>query len=414
MAFLSVKSVEEVESLVDSFNLNPDIEEIDIVDSVNLTLAEDVYASISLPPYNRSAVDGYCVKWEDVSGASEALPIFLKITEDVQMGQAPLNALETDCCMAVATGSMLPPEATSVVMVEHSERISEDEVAIYNSVASYENILKEGEDVKKGDLLMKKDQQITSFNINLLAALGINKIKVYKKIVVGILSTGDELIEYNTDNELNFGKIFNSNGPGLIAAVKSTGAIPRYYGIIEDEFSILKEALDKAVKECDIVILTGGTSVGVKDFVTAAIESLGKPGVLVHGIAIKPGKPTIIGKVDDVPIFGLSGNPVSAMICFDLFVNRLLTKVKPETIVCAVSRNIPSSGGRQDYIPVTLTKVQDKIIASPIFAKSNSIGSLTKMDGLLVIPKDSEGLEEGNHGKVILYKGKGWEDDLLK
>lgn len=413
MAFLSVSTVDEVGKLINGFYIKKNLEEVDIVDAASLTLGEDICAPRSLPPYNRSSVDGYCVKWEDVSGASESLPVFLKVIEDVEMGEAPRRNLSRDCCMSVATGSMLPKEATGVVMVEYTERLSEAEVAIYHSVASFENILKEGEDVKKGDPLLIEGQQLTPANINLLAALGISTVKVHKKLVVGILSTGDELVDYK-EAKPELGQIFNSNGPGLMAAVKASGAIPRYYGIVKDHLDQLVEALKKAVEECDMVILTGGTSVGIKDYVMSAINSLGKPGVLVHGIAMKPGKPTIVGKVGEVPIFGLSGNPVSAMLSFDLFIKRLLTNEQPVYIKGTVTRNIPSSGGRQDYIPVNLTREKGITMITPIFAKSNSIGSLTKMDGILVIPRDSEGLESGNQGNVMLQKGKVWDHDLLK
>jgi molybdopterin molybdotransferase len=205
--------------------------------------------------------------------------------------------------------------------------------------------------------------------------------------------------------EISLGQIYNSNGPGLIAAVSSCGAIPRYYGIIKDDFNILKESLEKAVRECHLVILTGGTSIGTKDYVVKAIEGLGKPGVLVHGIAIKPGKPTIIGAVNSTPIFGLSGNPFSALLGFRLFVQKLLAPTEVVFVEGKVARNIPSTGGRQDYIPVNIVKKEDGLWFNPIFSKSNSIGVLSKMDGLLIIEPGCEGLEEGQIGKVLVKEG---------
>lgn len=410
MAYLTVKSVEEVLDLINSFKKDQANEAVGIMDSLGRTLGEDILAPLSLPPYNRSAVDGFCVNWEDVSGASETLPVFLKVVDNIEMGQAPSKILSSNETMAIATGGMLPSGADAVVMVEYTERLTDDEVAIYDSVASFENVLKEGEDIKQGEVVLTKGVRITPENISLLSALGIKEVKVTKKKVVGILSTGDELIELGMP--LKDGYIYNSNGPGLITAVLENGGIPKYYGIIKDEFDTLKNSLQEAVSQCDIVILTGGTSVGVKDFVEKAINSIGAPGVLVHGIAMKPGKPTIIGQVGSVPVFGLSGNPVSAMLGFRLFIQPLLNPKKGETIVAKVARNIPSAGGREDYIPVKLSTNEGQLMASPIFSKSNSIGSLTKMDGLLIMEKDCEGLVVGSEGKVILKEG--FDIGLLK
>ncbi len=403
MAFLTVKTVDEVLDLLKTFNIETTIGKVDLVDAVGLTLAEEIISPMSLPPYNRSAVDGYCVFWDDTSGASESIPMFLKVIGDVEMGKEPQGDLKRNCTMSVATGSMLPKNANAVVMVEHTERLSEDEVAIYESVASYENCLLEGEDIKCGEVILKKGSKLSPENINLLAALGIKEVSVHNRIKVGILSTGDELVDYKEN--VTPGKIYNSNGPGLIAAVRESGGIPLYYGIIADQLDVLTNALKIAVEECHIVILTGGTSVGAKDFVTQAINNLGEPGVLVHGIAMKPGKPTIIGQIDSVPIFGLSGNPVSAMISFRLFIKGLIKKVNYNIVRGKVTRNIPSSGGRQDYIPVRLLKNSEGVQIEPIFAKSNSIGALTKMDGLLVIGKDCEGIIEGSEAEVLLQEG---------
>ncbi|SHK17372.1 molybdopterin molybdochelatase [Anaerobranca californiensis DSM 14826] len=410
MGYLTVKTVEEVNGILANFRIKRQVEKVKIFEGLNRELAEDVYAPISLPPFNRSAVDGYCVNWEDVAGASESLPIFLKVVGNIEMGQKPKGQLEREQAMVVATGSMLPEGANAVVMVEETERLAEDEVAIYSSVACYENVLVEGEDVKKGELVLAKGTKLTPENISLLAALGITEVEVFQKIQVGILSTGDELVEVGEEAKL--GQIYNSNGPGLIAAVSSCGAIPRYYGIIEDDFNVLKESLEKAVKECQLVILTGGTSIGTKDYVVKAIDGIGKPGVLVHGIAIKPGKPTIIGAIDSTPIFGLSGNPFSALLGFRLFVQKLLAPSKEIFVKGKVARNIPSTGGRQDYIPVTIVKKEDGLWLNPLFSKSNSIGVLSKMDGLLVIEAASEGLEAGQIGKVMLKEGI--NDDLFK
>lgn len=412
VAYLTVKSVQEVKKIIQGFMLRLEVEKVCLGDSVGRKLAEDILAPSSLPPYHRSAVDGYCVSWEDVSGASETLPVFLNVIDNIEMGKAPKKELKRDTAINVATGSMLPKGANAVVMVEHTEKLGPHEVAIYNSVASFENVLKEGEDIIEGEKILSTGTKITPENISLLAALGISEVKVSKRPVVGVISTGDELVELG--QPIALGEIYNSNGPGIVSAIKEKGGIPKYYGIVKDDFNTLKDALRQAIEECNIVILTGGTSVGTKDFVMSAIDSLGCPGVLVHGIAMKPGKPTIIGKIKEVPIFGLSGNPMSALLGFRLFVQDLISPSSPSTVFleAKVKRNIPSAGGREDYIPVKLEKDNGENYVTPIFSKSNSIGSLTKMDGLLIIDKDSEGLQEGRSGIVMLKEG--YDNGLLK
>ncbi|WP_350343325.1 gephyrin-like molybdotransferase Glp [Proteinivorax tanatarense] len=401
MAFLNVKSVEEVYKVINSFKVNPGEQIVDIVDAVGKTLAEDIYSPYDLPQFNRSAVDGYAVRWEDVSGASESLPSLLEVIERLEMGTAPTNELKPGSCVEVPTGGMLPKNADSVVMVEYTENFSDHEVGIHKSVASGENVIIKGEDIKKGEVIMNKGDQVLPESINLLSSLGVTKVSIVKPVRVGIISTGDELVE--TGEEWCLGEIPNSNGPGLMAACKLWGGIPEYYGIVKDQFNDVKSTLKKAVNECEIVLLTGGTSVGKKDYVAEAIESIGTPGVLIHGIALKPGKPTIIGQIDNTPVFGLSGNPVSAMLCFKLFVRPLLNNYTEEkTLIGYLNQNIPSAGGRQDYVPVKVNQVKDKIEVKPLFAKSNSIGVLTKMDGYIIVPIHSEGLAKGEKVKIYL------------
>ncbi len=385
-------------------------ESIGLLYSLGKTTAEDVISTAVVPHFSRSTMDGYAVRAEDTFGASESMPAFLDITGEIKMGESPPGGIKPGETMKIATGGMLPPGSDSVLMLEHSEELDEKLLAAYNPVAPGENVILKGEDLNEGDIIIEKNHRLRPQDIGALASAGITEVSVYVCPKVAIISTGDELV--SPEEKPLPGQIRDINSCALAAAVQSAGAVPLLYGIVMDEASYLKEAVEKAMEEAALILISGGSSVGTRDVTAKVIDELGEPGVLIHGISIRPGKPTIFGLAGETPVFGLSGNPVSALVTFDLFVTpviyrlrglRMEDMVSPK-IKARVSRNIPSSQGREDYVRVTLKeKDSGETWAYPVFGKSGLITTLVDAQGIIRISQNKEGLEKGEVVEVLLY-----------
>jgi len=410
----------------------PDSELIEVPSSLGRILAEDVVAPHPLPDFQRSTVDGYAVRARDTHGASDSLPTYLNLVGEVPMGDAPAFEILTGQCALIHTGGMLPDGTDAVVMLEYTQRtgsdgqqpIPTDEIEIFRAVADGENVIRIGEDVARGQTIQARGSLMRPAEIGGLMALGITKVKVVRKVQVGLLSTGDEVIDPSQSPRP--GQVRDVNSYTLSALIEKSGGLPKRYGIISDQFDELKDAAAGVMSECDVVIITAGSSASTRDMTADIIRSLGEPGVLVHGINTRPGKPTILGVCSGKAVIGLPGNPVSALVNGYLFVVPVIEKLlgalpRPKaTVLARLTVNLPSQAGREDWWPVKLTtetqshgelrtpSLHDSVVsktafqAVPIFGKSNLIFTLAAADGLLRIPPDATGLSAGEIVEVYL------------
>jgi molybdopterin molybdotransferase len=385
---------------------------IPLSEAFDRVLSETIFSPEDLPAQARSTMDGFAVRAADTFGASESMPCYLNITGEVLMGEAPSGEVKKGCCYKIPTGGLLPKGADSVVMLEHSVPVDETMVEIIKGAGSGTNLIQQGEDIGKGLLALPAGHLLRPQDIGLLAGLGITKVQVSEKVRVGILSTGDEIISHTEDPQP--GQIRNINSLALAGLVRRAGGTCVDYGIVSDKKDIFLPAIEKAVRENDIVLFSGGSSVGVKDLGEQVVEALGPPGILVHGVTLKPGKPVLIGLSATTPIFGLPGHPVSAMVCFDFFVKPAIQHLsgirvdrnRPTPYILAtLARNINSAAGRRDVVRVKITRQQDDSwIAEPILGKSGSISTLSRSDGYFLIEENSQGVTENSVIKVYLFQ----------
>lgn len=386
-------------------------EEIPLSEAFDRVLAEPVYSSEDLPAYPRSTMDGFAVRAADTFGASESMPCYLNITGEVLMGQAPEGEVKQGCCHKIPTGGLCPEGADGVVMFEHTVPVDETMLEVIKGVGTGTNLVQTGEDIAAGMQALPSGWHLRPQDIGLLAAIGISTVTVTKKIRVGILSTGDEIIDH-TEKPAP-GQIRNINTLALSGLVRQAGGVPVDYGIITDQKEIFLPAVQQAAAENDIVLFSGGSSVGVRDLGEQVIEELGPPGILIHGVKLKPGKPVIIGISGETPIFGLPGHPVSAMVCFDFFIKPAIRQLSglpaidelsSSTVEARLTRNINSAAGRLDVVRVKLEKIDSIWTAQPIMGKSGSISTLSRAHGYFLIEEDSQGVLENSMIKVTLFR----------
>jgi len=390
---------------------------IDVSSALSRITAADVFAPHPLPDFKRTTVDGYAVRAKDTFGATDSLPAYLNLIGEVPMGDSPSFEIGAGQCALIHTGGMLPNGADAVVMLEYTQAIAgagpprpDSEIEIFKSVADGENLIRIGEDVAQNQLVIPKGTQIRPAEIGGLMALGITSVNVANKPRVALISTGDEVID--PAQSPRPGQVRDINSYTLGALVEKSGGVAVRYGIFGDSFQLLKEAAVKALSECDVVIITAGSSASTRDMTAEVIRQLGEPGVLVHGINTRPGKPTILGVCNGKAVIGLPGNPVSALVNGYLFVVPVIERLlgaspKPKaTVQAKLTVNLPSQAGREDWWPVKLVvREQSAIVnyaAEPIFGKSNLIFTLASADGLLRIHPDATGLSAGEMVEVVL------------
>lgn len=409
MKLLNVKSVEEVLKIIEE-NFLPiaRYEKLGLNNCLGRILGEDIFSPEILPPYSRSSVDGFAVIATDTYGASESLPAFLELKGDIQMGKMA-GSIQFGETKYIPTGGMLPEGADGVVMVEYTEKIG-NQIMLYRQAAPGENVIKAGDDVQQGELVLEKGTSLNEAAIGVLAALGIKEVKTFQRPVVGILSTGNELVPYQQE-KLELGQIRDINSITLASIAQKCGAEVIQGGIISDNLDQILIKAQELLDKVDILLLSGGSSVGTLDFTSQVVKELGEGELLVEGISVKPGKPTLFSKKGTKAIWGLPGHPVSAMMIFHFFGKRmlnLLAGVKENKITpkckAFLSRNVPSSAGRTDWVRVKLTYDGEKYLASPIFAKSGLIKTLSDSHGFIEISAAKEGLEAGSWVEVILWK----------
>jgi molybdopterin molybdotransferase len=381
-------------------------ESIAVIDALGRVLAETLNAPHDLPSFPRATVDGYALAAADTYGASASLPAYFDVAGEVPMGKAAAVPLDEGQCALVHTGGMIPADADAVVMVEHTQRIGAAQIEVLRPVAVGQNVLQVGEDVCTGDLVLPAGHTLRPQDIGGLLALGITQIAVAAPPRVAILSQGDEVVP--PDQEPAPGQIRDINTYTLAALVRQAGGRPLTYPILPDRLEALEAAAAAALAEADVLVMSAGSSVSVRDMTAQVIQGLGKPGILVHGVSVKPGKPTILAICTGKPVFGLPGNPVSAIVIFDLFVaptiRRLLGAAPPgKTLVRArLARNIASTTGREDFVQVRLEDRDGEPWAVPVFGKSNLIYTLIRSEGVLRVPLDSNGIAQGEWVMVEL------------
>ncbi|GAB6158448.1 molybdopterin molybdotransferase MoeA [Desulfotomaculum varum] len=409
MELFNVLTVQQARTtLADHLTVRTKETVVPLLDGLNRILAQDITAREDVPGFDRSTMDGYAVRACDTFGASESLPAYLDVTGEVLMGQAADGTLEPGQAWLVPTGGMLPAGADAVVMVEYTEELDQHTIGVTKPVAPGDHVVRRGEDVAAGNLVLQAGHRLRPQDLGLLAAVGVARIPVMEPLRVGILSTGNELIP--PTQPVAPGKVRDINSYTLYGQVAEAGGLPTLYGIIEDDFQSLYQAVARALAENDLVLISGGSSVGTRDATAKVIAALGNPGVLFHGIAIKPGKPTIGAVVEGKPLFGLPGHPVSAMVVFDLLVRPLVESAgllrtrQRFPLRAAISRNIHSATGRDDFLRVTLRRQEDgSLLADPVLGKSGLISTMVKADGVAHLPLTKEGVEAGELVDVWLF-----------
>ncbi len=380
-------------------------ETLPIEEAYNRISYQNIFAPEDLPGFKRSTVDGFAVRSKDTFGAKETMPVYLKIIGEIPMGVEPNFELAPGEAAIIATGGMLPKGADAVVMIEHTSLISKDLIEVLKPVGALENVITEDEDIKKGELVIPAGTKLKPQHIGALAGLGITKVKVVKKPKIAIILTGDEIIPHNQKSSP--GKVRDINSFTLAGLVEETGGIALKLGIVKDDYQEIKKVVKEAYNLADVILITGGTSAGTKDMTAQIINELGSPGIIFHGVSIKPGKPIIGGICNGKPVFGLPGHPVAVYVCYNLFVKPVVEKMmglikKPfkPVIKARLSRSIYSQAGRRDFIRVFLEEKDGNLQAIPLLSKSGLIMSLAKADGIICIPEELLGLEEGKEVEV--------------
>ncbi len=382
-------------------------ERVEAVDALGRVTAGPVVAIEPLPAFARSTVDGYAVRARDTHGASDSLPAYLALAGEVPMGAAPVFTLWPGQAGMIHTGGMLPAGADAVVMLEWTQASRPEEIEVLRAVAEGENVIRAGEDVQPGQEVLPGGARVSAAQIGGLMALGYCQVDVARKPRVGILSSGDEVVPPEASPAP--GQVRDINSYALSALVEAAGGVAARYGILPDDGGALEAALRAALAECDVVVITAGSSASTRDLTAEVIGRVGAPGVLVHGVNVRPGKPTILGVCAGKPVFGLPGNPVSALVIARLFVVPLVERLlglppgRPAAALPArLQVNLASQAGREDWVPVRLVRSGHGWEAEPIFYKSNLIFNLAQADGFVVIPADANGLAAGEVVQVLL------------
>ena len=413
MEFFKVVSPEEAKSALKGFRALG-AERLSSFEAVGRVLARDVHSPVDLPDFPRATMDGYALRASDSFGASEAIPAYLEVIGQVPMGAAPEFSVGRGEAARILTGGMVPEGADAVVMEEFTTAPDAETLEARRPVAVGENILAIGDDLKKEELILGAGSRLRSQDVGALAGVGVTSVEVHRRPRVAILPTGDELIDPRETPRV--GQVRDINRFSLAAGVVEAGGEPQTEEILPDDLAVIKERLDRAVGHADVVLISGGSSMGLRDYTVEAIDSLGEPGVLVHGISIKPGKPTIIGRIErdgeDKAVIGIPGHPVSALMIFHAFVQPVIqqlsgevarTETEPEGLAATLSRNVASAPGREDLVRVTLEEGENGRVVHPLMGNSAMISTMTKADGYITIPLEAEGLREGAQVRVHLY-----------
>jgi len=372
------------------------VEEVSLLEALGRVLAEDVCAKVDSPPFDRSTVDGYAVDAKDVYGASESEPVCLTISGKSEVGSVPTAEAGGGCCVEIATGAPLPRGANAVVMVEYTKRVN-DKVYVYKSVAPGENVSQTGSDITAGDVVIRKGKVILPSDIAVLAAMGYKSIKVYRKPRVAVFSTGSELVE--PGQPLSQGKVYDVNGYALTAMLKEIGVDVDFLGILPDDYQVIKQNIEQALQQYDVVVTSGSTSAGFGDAIYKVFAEHGA--VVVHGLKLRPGKPTVMAVSHGKLLVGLPGFPLSAMMVFMNLARPLISKMcgiedseRHIIIKAKMAYRMDVGKGVRELIPVQLVETEEGLVAYPIVLGSGSASAIAIADGFIEIPENKQYVEE--------------------
>jgi molybdopterin molybdotransferase len=400
--FFKLKSLAEARAICDDAysELRTEVETCSIDDALGRVLAEPVSSLGPVPHFTRSVVDGYAVSSADTSGATAGSPAYLECVGEVLMGEPTDIELSSGQCAVIPTGGMLPRGGDAVVMIEHTERLGATTVEIGRAVAAGAHVIGVGDDVAPGVTCLERGRCLGAGDLAMLATLGVTEVAVHRRPVVAILSTGDEVVPPTVTP--GPAQVRDANAIGLAALVRRAGGLPRIDGIVKDTLGSLAETASRSLETADVLMISGGSSVGERDHARAVLDSLGDPGVLLHGLAIKPGKPTIAALAGRKPVFGLPGHPLSAMVSFHVLLRPILRRLAGEVelweprTTATLRRKVPSDSGRAEFVRVDLTEDADgQLWAEPLFGKSAALSSLITAKGLVEVPVGIEGFDAG-------------------
>jgi molybdenum cofactor synthesis domain-containing protein len=410
--FRKLLTLEEAKKTIDD-NFKPaqiGDEDVALLEAYNRILKTDVVSSLDIPPFNRSTVDGYAVKAEDTFSADENQPVTLNLSGMINVGEQPKIVLGKGEAVEIVTGAPLPEGADAVIMLEDTERTNE-ELQIFTPATSGMNIMKKGSDIKNGEIVLHAGQVLGASEIGVLAALGLTKARCSKPPIVAVLSTGGEVTE--PGKPLPMGKIYDINAFSLSTAVIESGAKPVYYGVVPDDKVALTKALTSALTSADVVITSGGVSVGPRDYTPQIVDSLGKPGLVVYGIAVKPGKPTSVAFAKNKPIFSLPGHPAAALLMFYLIARPVIQRLSGRapsdirSIRAYAGARMFSAKGRRTFVMVQLVLDTEKmrLVAEPVEGgASGAITTLAEADGFVEVSENQQFVDKDEEVLVKLFK----------
>ena len=407
MELLKVKTIDEMKKIInETFKaLILEKETIAIGHGLGRVLSSDIVSTIDVPHFDRSVVDGYAVKLTDVQGASNAIPGFLRITGEVEMGKETICILKQGETLYVPTGGMVPAGTEAMIMIEYTEKLGEKDLAVYTNAGANENMMRIGDDIRNGELVFSRGHLLRPQDIGVLSALGYLHIEVYQPPRLSIISTGDEIIRPGETPKP--GQVIDINTPALAAVAKRLGAEVISTAYASDDRQEIRSAVELGIKNGDMVILSGGSSMGEKDYTVEVINELGE--VLLHGLAVKPGKPTILGTVSQKPVIGLPGQPAAAIMVMMIVLQEFMCRYygqdlfKYQTVSGVLMENIHAAPGRRTFQTVSITKSENGIEVRPSHGKSGMITLLSYSDGYLEITENEEGKNAGDQVEVTLF-----------
>jgi molybdopterin molybdotransferase len=388
-----------------------DAEDMPLADCLGRILASDILSAEDIPALDRSCMDGYALRAADTFGASEGSPAYLELVRSAAIDEVVSRTLGSGECMGIATGGSLPPGANAVLMVEHAQMLGDTTVEVRKTVTPGENVMLRGEDVAAGQAALPAGQRLRPQDVGLMAAMGCLSAKVYRLPRCGIISTGDELV--SVESMPRPGQIRDVNSHTLACMARQAGAMVHAFGLVPDRREALESALSRSLEECDVVLISGGSSIGTRDLTIEVLESFADSQILAHGVSISPGKPTILARVGGKPVLGLPGQVTSAQVVMLVFGLPLLEHLggdcgafDPARRVLRQARlgaNLSSKPGREDYVRVRLERQDGELVAMPRLGKSGLLRTMLDADGLICLPASLEGMRAGQNVDVWIF-----------